>query len=145
MGHGPGKIKEEGLVGSPGLKCMLISPPFLSKLLMVFWVYTYFGKNILKISKILVHIRLTCTILIQNNSFKKGNASDVVFLILKNDSSSLIHETFIIFFECPGGLRSVGPSQSELTRRREDLKNHQFWGTFPTYKSSRYVSITFFE
>ena len=124
MGHGPGKIKEEygyqqwDMVGSPGLKCMLISPTFLSKLLMVFWVYTYFGKNILRISKISAHIRLTYTILIQNNSFKKGNSSDLVFLILKNDSSSLIHETFITFFECPGGLRSVGPSQSELTRRR---------------------------
>ena len=49
-GQWSGKIKEEygyqpwDMVASPGLKCPFISPTFLSKLLLVFWVYTYFRK-----------------------------------------------------------------------------------------------------
>ena len=74
-GQGPGEIKEEyryqqwDMVASPGLKCTFISSTFLSKLLMVFWVYTYFGKNILRISKILTLIGFAYSVVIQNNYF----------------------------------------------------------------------------
>ena len=46
--QGSGKIKEEygyqqwDMMASPGLKCTFISPIFLTKLLLAFWVYTYF-------------------------------------------------------------------------------------------------------
>ena len=86
------------------------------------------------------------SILIQNNYFKRCNVFDLVFLILKRDSSSVNYENFIIFFECPGGRKSVGPTQPDLTwTRKEGLKNDQFWGVVPTYESRRYISITFFE
>ena len=107
-------------------------------------LYMCSKNNILTISNNLTHIDSAYTILIQSNSFKKCNASDLVFLILKKNSYSVIHESFIIFFECPGGLRSVGPTQFELIwTNRKDLKNDQFWGAVPAYKSSRYVSATF--
>ena len=106
-------------------------------------IYIFLEKNILRISKILAHIDSAYAILIQNNYFKKCNTSDLVFLILKKNSYSVIHQSFI-FFECPGGLRSVGPTQSELIwTQRKDLKNDQFWWAVPAYKSSRYVSVTF--
>ena len=35
--------------------------------------------------------------------------------LLKKNSYSVIHESFFIFFERPGALRSVGLTQSELT------------------------------
>ena len=102
-------------MASPGLKCTFIGFTFLSKLLMVFWVCTYFQKNILRISKILALIGPAYSFLIENNSFKKCNAIDLVFFILKRDSSSVIHESFTIFFECPGDLKSVGATQPDLT------------------------------
>ena len=84
---------------------------------MVFWVYKYFEKkkNVLRITKILALFGSAYSFLIENNSFKKGNAFDLVFLILKRDSSSVNYKNFIIFFECPGGLKSVGPTQPDLT------------------------------
>ena len=108
-------------------------------------LYMCWKNNILTISNNLTHIDSAYTILIQSNSFKKCNASDLVFLILKKNSYSVIHESFIIFFwNVQVALGVWGPTQSELIlTRREDLKNDQFWGAVPAYKSSRYVSATF--
>ena len=48
-----------------------------------------------------------------------------MLLILKEILPYLLY--LFKFFECPGGLKSVGPTQSELTQtRREDLKMINF-------------------
>ena len=83
-------------------------------------LYMCSKNNILTISNNLTHIDSAYTILIQSNSFKKCNASDLVFLILKKNSYSVIHESFIIFFfECPGGLRSVGAHSIRINNNKE--------------------------